>query len=308
MTLSANFSGAYTALATPFTEQGALDEAAFAHFIDWQIAGGIHGIVPAGTTGESATLSPEEHHRVVSIAVRQAAGRVKVMAGAGSNATAEAIDYSKHAEKVGADALLVVAPYYNKPTQEGIFQHYRAIASATGLPIFVYNIPGRSVVNIADETLARLAEACPNIVGVKDATGDLARVSTLRKLVGDRLIQFSGEDMTAIGFNAMGGRGVISVTSNIAPHHVATIQNLTLAGKYEEARTLHDGFIALHQAMFVETSPAPVKYALSKLGLCKNHLRLPMVPATKGACEKIDALMSALNLKADHGATSRHCA
>lgn len=308
MATKSQFKGCYTALITPMNDKAAVDYAAFESFVDWQIQQGVHGIVPCGTTGESPTLTPKEHGLLVEAAVKANAGRVKVMAGTGSNATDEAIDYSKHAEKAGADALLIVAPYYNKPSQEGIFQHYKAIASATGLPIFVYNIPGRSVINIADETLARLAESCPNIAGVKDATGDLARVSTLRKLVGDRLIQFSGEDMTAIGFNAMGGQGVISVTSNIAPAHVAEIQNLTLAGKFVEARALHDGFIALHQAMFMETSPAPVKYAASQLGLCANNLRLPLVKAS-AACEAhINNLIKQLGLKGCHGAATRDCA
>lgn len=302
------FHGCYTALATPFSSAGDVDYTAFETFIDWQAREGVHGVVPCGTTGESPTLTPEEHGKLIEAAVKASSGRVKIMAGTGSNATAEAIKYSKHAEKVGADALLIVAPYYNKPSQEGIFQHYKAIANATGLPIFVYNIPGRSVINIADETLARLAETCPNIAGVKDATGDLARVSSLRKLVGDRLIQFSGEDMTAIGFNAMGGYGVISVTSNIAPRHVAEIQNLTLQGKYDEARVRHEPFIGLHQAMFIETSPAPVKYALSAMGIMQNHVRLPLVKATVEAEKQISAMLLSLKIKGYHGAATRDCA
>ncbi|MBN8543099.1 MAG: 4-hydroxy-tetrahydrodipicolinate synthase [Alphaproteobacteria bacterium] len=267
--------GAYTALITPF-KAGALDIGAYEALIEWQIAEGIHGVVPVGTTGESPTVAPEEHKKLVEVAVKTAKGRIGVMAGTGSNSTAEAIDFTKHAEKAGASSCLVVAPYYNKPIQEGIFQHYKAIASATSLPIIVYNIPGRSVINITDQTLARLAEI-PNIAGVKDATGDLARPSTLRRLVGDRLVLFSGEDMTAVGFNAMGGKGVISVTSNIVPKLVAEVQNLSLAGKYKEALELHERLVFLHQAMFCETSPSPVKYAASLLGKSSTEVRLPLV-------------------------------
>ncbi|MFZ4125777.1 MAG: 4-hydroxy-tetrahydrodipicolinate synthase [Rickettsiales bacterium] len=267
--------GAYTALITPF-KAGALEIGAYEALIEWQIAEGIHGVVPVGTTGESPTVTPEEHKKLVEVAVKTAKGRIGVMAGTGSNSTAEAIDFTKHAEKAGASSCLVVAPYYNKPTQEGIFQHYKAIAAATSLPIIVYNIPGRSVINITDQTLARLAEI-PNIAGVKDATGDLARPSTLRRLVGDRLVLFSGEDMTAVGFNAMGGKGVISVTSNIVPKLVAEVQNLSLAGKYKEALELHERLVFLHQAMFCETSPSPVKYAASLLGKSSTEVRLPLV-------------------------------
>lgn len=307
MTTKTAFQGCYTALVTPFTSDLAVDYSAFEAFVDWQAREGVDGIVPCGTTGESPTLSPKEHALVVEAAVKASAGRAKVMAGAGSNSTVEAIEYSQHAEKAGADALLIVAPYYNKPSQEGIFQHYKAIAGKTGLPIFVYNIPGRSVINIADETLARLAEACPNIAGVKDATGDLARVSSLRKLVGDRLIQFSGEDITAIGFNAMGGKGVISVTSNVAPAHVATVQKLTLQGKFAEALAVHEPFIGLHQAMFMETSPAPVKSALATLGICRDDVRLPLVKATEGAQKHLASVLKQLKVTG-YGTATRDCA
>lgn len=307
MTTLSTFQGCYTALVTPFTAELAVDYGAFEAFVDWQAREGVDGIVPCGTTGESPTLTPSEHGKIVETAVKAASGRVKVMAGAGSNSTLEAIEYSQHAEKAGADALLIVAPYYNKPNQEGIFQHYKAIASKTGLPIFVYNIPGRSVINITDETLARLAEACPNIAGVKDATGDLARVSSLRKLVGERLIQFSGEDITAIGFNAMGGKGVISVTSNVAPAHVAAVQKLTLEGKYAEALKLHEPFIGLHQAMFMETSPAPVKSALSTLGICRDDVRLPLVKATDGTQKHLASVLKQLKVTG-YGTTTRDCA
>lgn len=268
--------GCYTALITPL-KSGKVDIAAFEAFVEWQVAEGVHGVVPVGTTGESPTLNHDEHKLVVEHAVKAAKGRIGVMAGTGSNSTEEAIEFTKHAEKAGADSCLIVAPYYNKPTQEGIYQHYKAIAAATALPIIVYNIPGRSVINITDQTLARLAEDCPNIAGVKDATGDLARPSTLRRLVGDRLVLFSGEDMTAVGFNAMGGKGVISVTSNIVPKLVAEVQNLSLAGKYAEALELHERLVFLHQSMFCETSPSPVKYAASLMGKSAGEVRLPLV-------------------------------
>ncbi len=307
MATNPTFQGCYTALVTPFANDLSVDYGAFEAFVDWQAREGVDGIVPCGTTGESPTLTPAEHDKVVEAAVKAAAGRVKVMAGAGSNSTDEAIAYSQHAEKAGADALLIVAPYYNKPSQEGIFQHYKAIAGKTGLPIFVYNIPGRSVINIADETLARLAEACPNIVGVKDATGDLARVSSLRKLVGERLIQFSGEDITAIGFNALGGKGVISVTSNVAPAHVAQVQKLTLEGKFAEALKLHEPFVELHQSMFMETSPAPVKSALATLGICSNDVRLPLVKASDAAQKHLASVLKQLKVTG-YGTSTRDCA
>ena len=288
------FFGCYTALVTPFKGE-AVDVAALEQFVAWQIEQGVHGVVPCGTTGESPTLTPEEDMEVVARTVKIANGRVKVMAGTGSNSTAEAIKYTKHAEKVGADAALVVAPYYNKPTQEGLYQHFKAVAEATSLPIFIYNIPGRSTVNITDGTLARLAEV-KNIAGVKDATGDLARVATLWHLVGDRLVQFSGEDMTAVGFNAMGGRGVISVISNVAPKLTAQIQELSLAKKYDEARDVQAKLVALTQLMFTETNPIPVKYAVSLLGKCNGQLRLPLVAATAETQAAIKAAMTSLKL------------
>lgn len=295
MTHTKKLTGAYTALITPFTETG-IDWAQFEAFIDWQISEGIHGIVPCGTTGESPTLSHTEHKDITLAAVRAAGGRVPVMAGTGSNSTAEAIEFTKHAEKAGADAALVVAPYYNKPTQEGIFQHYKAIADATGLPIYVYNIPGRSNVNISDATLARLAEACPNIAGVKDATGDLARPATLKHLVGDRLTLFSGEDMTMVGFNAMGGTGVISVISNLAPRLSAKVQNLTLAGKFEEARTVHAPLVPLIASMFYETNPIPVKHAASLLGKCHPRVRLPLTAPSADVQAAIKAALAETKL------------
>ena len=288
------FFGCYTALITPF-KGDAVDVAAFEAFVEWQIAEGVHGLVPCGTTGESPTLNPAEHGDVIARAAQVAKGRVKIMAGTGSNSTAEAIEYTKHAEKVGADAALVVAPYYNKPTQEGLFQHFKAVAAATSLPIFIYNIPGRSVVNITDATLARLAEI-KNIAGVKDATGDLARVATLWHLVGDRLVQFSGEDMTPIGFNAMGGRGVISVVANLAPKLTAQIQELSLAGKHDEARELHAKLVPLITTMFVETNPMPVKFASSLMGKTDGAMRLPLVVPTAETQSLVKAAMAKLQL------------
>lgn len=288
------FSGCYTALVTPFSGTG-VDVAAFESLVEWQITEGVHGLVPCGTTGESPTLTPAEHGEIIARTVRVAAGRVKVMAGTGSNSTAEAIEYTKHAEKVGADAALVVAPYYNKPSQEGLYQHFKAVAAATALPIFIYNIPGRSMVNITDATLARLAEI-PNIAGIKDATGDLARVATLRHLVGDRLVQFSGEDMTPVGFNAMGGQGVISVVSNIAPKITAEVQNLSLAGKHDAARARHATLVPLIQAMFVETNPMPVKFASGLLGKSDGSMRLPLVTPTAATQAAVREAMTGLAL------------
>lgn len=286
------FRGCYTALITPFTG-GAIDYAAFEQFIEWQIEQGVHGIVPCGTTGESPALTHAEHKELIARAVRVTRGRVKVMAGTGSNSTAEAIEFTQAAEKAGADAALVVAPYYNKPTQEGLFQHYQAIAKATSLPIFIYNIPGRSVINIADTTLARLAEI-KNIAGVKDATGDLARVATLHHLVGDRLVQFSGEDMTMVGFNSMGGQGVISVVSNLAPKLAAQVQELTFAGNYNEARAAHAPLVPLINALFVETNPMPVKFASSLIGKSDGSMRLPLVVPTEATQVKLREALAAL--------------
>jgi 4-hydroxy-tetrahydrodipicolinate synthase len=288
------FFGCYTALITPFKAEG-VDYAAFDALVEWQITEGIHGLVPCGTTGESPTLSPAEHAAVIARTLKISNGRVKVMAGTGSNSTAEAIEYTRHAEQVGADAALVVAPYYNKPTQEGLYQHFKAVANATALPIFIYNIPGRSVVNMTDATLARLAEI-KNIAGIKDATGDLARVATLRHLVGDRLVQLSGEDMTAIGFNAMGGSGVISVVSNLVPKAMAQVQDHMRAGRQDAARGLHATLVPLIQAMFVETNPMPVKYAASLMGKSDGAMRLPLVTPLAETQATVKAAMTALKL------------
>jgi 4-hydroxy-tetrahydrodipicolinate synthase len=270
---------------------GHVDEAAFRKLIEWQIAEGSHGLVPVGTTGESPTLTPEEHRRVVEIAVETAKGRVPVIAGAGSNNTAEAIEYTEHAEHAGADAVLSVCPYYNKPTQDGLYAHFKAVAAATKLPVFVYNVPGRTVSNITVETLARLAKDCANIIGTKDATADLTRPSRQRQLSGETFIQLSGEDGTALGFNAHGGVGCISVTANVAPRLCSEFQEATLAGDYKMALKLQDRLMPLHTALFVETSPAPVKYAASLLGLCEDTIRLPLVPCSESCKTQVRAAM-----------------
>ncbi|HWJ99970.1 MAG TPA: 4-hydroxy-tetrahydrodipicolinate synthase [Xanthobacteraceae bacterium] len=270
------FRGSFTALVTPF-KNGGLDERAFRELVDWQIAEGTDGLVPVGTTGESPTLSHDEHHKVVEWTIEQAKGRVPVMAGAGSNSTAEAVDLAKHAEKAGANAVLVVAPYYNKPGQEGIYRHFKAVNDAINIPIFVYNIPPRSVIDISVETMKRLSEL-PNIKGCKDATAKLDRVSLQRHACGPDFIQLSGEDGTALGYNAQGGVGCISVTANVAPRLVGEFQDAMLAGDYAGALKLQDRLMPLHAALFVENSPAPTKYALSLLNKCSEHVRLPLGP------------------------------
>ncbi len=275
------FRGSFTALVTPF-KNGGLDERAFRDLVDWQIAEGTDGLVPVGTTGESPTLSHEEHHRVVEWCVQQAKGRVPVIAGAGSNSTAEAVSLAKHAEKAGAGAVLVVTPYYNKPTQEGLYRHFKAVNDAIGIPIFIYNIPARSVIDMSVETMARLAQL-PNIKGVKDATANVARVSQQRAACGPNFVQLSGEDATALGFNAHGGAGCISVTSNVAPRLCAEFQDACLAGDYKTALKLQDRLLPLHVNLFVETNPAPVKYALSLLGKGSEAVRLPLAPLSDGA-------------------------
>ncbi len=273
------FRGSFTALVTPFRD-GAVDEKAFRDFVDWQIAEGSHGLVPVGTTGESPTLTHDEHNQVVAWAVEQAAGRVPVIAGAGSNNTAEAIALGRHAEKVGASALLVVVPYYNKPSQEGLYHHFKAVADAVSLPIFIYNIPGRSVVDMSVETMARLFEI-KNIVGVKDATASMARVSLQRQVLGADFVQLSGEDATALGFMAHGGAGCISVTANVAPRLCAQFQNACLNGDFKTALAIQDKLMPLHSALFVETNPTPTKYALTLLGKMTDEVRLPLVPVSE---------------------------
>ena len=284
------FRGSFPALITPM-QNGEVDEAAFRKFVNWQIAQGSHGLVPVGTTGESPTLDPDEHKRVIEMCIDEVKGRVPVIAGTGSNSTAEAIDYTIHAKEAGADAALVVVPYYNKPTQDGLYAHFRAIADAVDIPIIVYNVPGRTVANISVETLARLSQDCKNIIGTKDASADLTRPSRQRQFSGKDFIQLSGEDGTALGFNAHGGVGCISVTANVAPRLCADFQEATLKGDYATALALQDRLMPLHHAMFVETSPGPVKYAASLLGMCSPEARLPMVPVVESTKKAVREAM-----------------
>jgi 4-hydroxy-tetrahydrodipicolinate synthase len=283
------FKGSFTALVTPFRD-GAVDEKAFRDLVSWQIEEGSHGLVPVGTTGESPTLSHDEHRAVVKACVDEARGRVPVIAGAGSNNTLEAVDLAKFAEKAGADALLVVTPYYNKPTQEGLFRHFKAVNDAVGIPIIIYNIPSRSVVDMSVETMARLFEL-KNITGVKDATGNVARVSQQRHAMGPEFNQLSGEDMTALAFNAAGGTGCISVTANIAPRLCAELQTATLKGDYKKANEIQDRLIPLHHAVFVEPGVAGAKAGLAILGRIKDEVRLPLVTVTDSARDLIRKAM-----------------
>ncbi len=289
------FKGSITALVTPF-RNGALDEAALSRIVDWQIAEGTHGFVPVGTTGESPTLDFDEHKRVIEITIETARKRVPVIAGTGSNSTDEAIELSQYAEKVGADGVLIVTPYYNKPTQEGLYQHFKAINDAINIPIIIYNIPARSIVDMSVATMARCVKDLKNVVGVKDATANLARPSQQRQAMGAEFCQLSGEDATALGFMAHGGRGCISVASNVAPRLCADLQNACLAGDFKKALALQDQLMPLFDVMFVETNPAPVKYAVSRLGLCTADMRLPMVPLSEASKSAIDAVMHSLSL------------
>ena len=288
------FRGSITALVTPF-RNGKVDEAAFTRFIDWQISEGTHGLVPVGTTGESPTLDHDEHKRVIELAVIAAKKRVPVLAGTGSNSTDEAVELSQYAETVGADAVLVVTPYYNKPSQEGLYQHYKAIDDAINIPIIIYNIPGRSIVDMSVATMARCYEL-KNIVGVKDATANLARPSQTRAALGPDFCQLSGEDATALGFMAHGGAGCISVASNVAPRLCTEFQNACLAGDFKRALTLHDRLMPLHEVLFIETNPAPVKYAVSRLGFGTADMRLPMVSLSEASRRAIDQVLSQLDL------------
>jgi 4-hydroxy-tetrahydrodipicolinate synthase len=281
------FHGSIPALITPFHEDGSVDEERFQKFVDWQINEGSSGVVPVGTTGESPTLSHSEHHRVIELCVEATDGRVPVIAGTGSNNTAEAVVLTQFAQKAGAAGALVVTPYYNKPSQAGLIAHYTAIHDASDLPIIIYNIPGRSVVDMSVETMAELFKL-PRIVGVKDATGDLDRCASQRAVVGPDFIQLSGEDATAVGFNAMGGSGCISVTANVAPKLCAQMQNACASGDYVTALAIHDQLLPIHRLMFMEPSPAPAKYAASLLKICSQTVRLPILPATDG----LQALMA----------------
>jgi 4-hydroxy-tetrahydrodipicolinate synthase len=283
------FRGVLPALITPFRD-GAVDEEAFVRLVERQIDGGVHGLVPAGTTGESATLSHDEHRRVVELCVKTAAGRVPVIAGAGSNSTAEAIELTRHAKAVGADAVLMVTGYYNRPNQEGLFRHYEAVSAAVDMPVVVYNVPGRTGVDISNETLARVAKL-KTVIGVKDATGDVSRVSLQKLNCGEDWVLLSGDDPTALGYMAHGGHGCISVTSNVAPQACAALFDACLASDYERARTLQAQLIRLHKALFLDASPAPTKFALAELGLCSEDARLPIAPCSDAVKPAIRAAM-----------------
>ncbi len=283
------FKGSFTALVTPF-KNGKVDEKTFERFVEWQIAQGSNGLVPVGTTGESPTLSHDEHKRVVEICIAVAKKRVPVIAGAGSNSTAEAIELTQFAKKAGADAVLHSTGYYNKPTQEGLYLHFKAISDAVDLPIFAYNVPGRTVVDIQAATMARIA-GLKNVVGTKDATANMARMSQHRQLINEPFSYLSGEDATALGFNAHGGNGCISVTANVAPAQCAAFQAACLKGDYAKALKLHDQLMPLHDALFVETNPGPVKYATSRLGFGSAECRLPMAPVSEATKKIVDAAM-----------------
>ena len=289
------FKGSLVALITPMRADGSIDEKAYADFVDWQIKEGTGGVVPVGTTGESPTLTHDEHKRVTDIAVEVAAGRVPVIAGTGSNSTAEAIALTRHARQAGADAALIVTPYYNKPTQEGMYLHFSAIADAVDLPIIIYNIPPRSVIDMSVETMGRLARH-RNIVGVKDATANLARPLHTRRACGPEFCQLSGEDHTALAFLAAGGHGCISVTANVAPRLCAEMHAAWADGRMAEAMAIQDRMVPLHDALFCETSPGPVKYAASLLGKTANHCRLPLAPPAEVTRARVRAAMSEAGL------------
>ena len=288
------FKGSIVALITPF-RYGKVDEEAFQKLVDWQISEGTQGLVPCGTTGESPSLSHAEHKRLVELCISTAAGRVPVIAGTGSNSTAEAIELTLHAKEAGADAALIVTPYYNKPTQEGLYQHYQSIHDAVDLPIIIYNIPPRSVVDMSLETMARLAKL-PNIIGVKDATSQIARVSATRLMLGSDFCQLSGEDATALAVLAHGGHGCISVTANIAPRMCAEFHNAWAGGRPDEALDYQDRLMPLHSALFIETSPAPVKYGASLLNKCTDEVRLPLVGIKDETKEKVRVAMQSVGL------------
>mgnify|MGYP006076866243 CR=1 FL=1 len=287
------FKGSFTALITPFKD-GQFDEESFRSLIDFQISSGIHGLVPTGTTGESPTLSHEEHIKIVEVCIEQANKKVPIIAGTGSNSTEEALYLTKHAEKAGADAALVVTPYYNKPSQEGLLQHFTKIANSVNIPIIIYNIPSRSVVDMSNETMAKLFEI-ENIVGVKDATADVPRVYFTKTDIGENYNMLSGDDSTTLAFMLYGGHGSISVTSNIAPKLCSDFQNLCLEKRFDEATSINDLLMPLHRALFLESSPGPVKYAAKKLGLCSEEVRLPVTTITNTTKKIIDdALRHAL--------------
>jgi 4-hydroxy-tetrahydrodipicolinate synthase len=288
------FQGSITALITPF-KNGEVDAKAFQRLVEWQIDQGTHGLVPVGTTGESPTLTHEEHKQVIELCIEAAAKRVPVIAGTGSNSTSEAIALTRFAKKAGADGALVVTPYYNKPTQEGLYLHYKAINDAVDIPIIIYNIPGRSIVDMSVETMTRLFKL-PNIAGLKDATANMARVSQQRAAMGIEFVQLSGEDATALGFNAHGGQGCISVTANIAPALCSEFQLACLGSNFKRALEIQDRLMPLHDALFVESNPGPVKYAAEKLGLCSGETRLPLAPLAPASKAKVDAALAQVGL------------
>jgi 4-hydroxy-tetrahydrodipicolinate synthase len=288
------FKGSFTALITPF-KNGKVDDEAFIRLVEWQIEEGTHGLVPVGTTGECPTLSHEEHKHVVELCIKTAKKRVPVIAGAGSNSTAEAIDFSKHAKKAGADAVLHVTGYYNKPTQEGLYQHFKAVNDAVDIPIFLYNVPPRTIIDISVATMGRCAKL-KNVVGVKDATANVSRVTLQRIACGKDFVQLSGEDGTALGFNVHGGVGCISVSSNVAPRLCSQFQAACLKEDWKTAREIQDRLMPLHDALFCETSPGPVKYAASRLGLCGAETRLPLVAIAEESKKKVDAALVAVGL------------
>lgn len=288
------FRGSYTAMITPF-RNGELDEVALRHNVNFQIENGTHGLVPVGTTGESPTVTEEEHKRVIQVVVEESAGRVPVLAGAGSNNPIEALAFAKAAEQSGADGILCVAGYYNRPSQEGLYQHFKYIHDASALPMVIYNIPPRAIVDILPETMEKLAQL-PRVVGVKDATGDLARPSIEKHLIGNEFSYLSGEDLTAIAYNSVGGNGCISVTSNVAPKLCSELQMACQQGDYIRAQKIHENLVPLHQALFSEPSPAGIKYAMSLIGLCADDVRLPIIPLQEESKERIKAAMQGAGL------------
>ena len=289
------FAGSYTALITPFSN-GRVDEDAFRNLVEFQVENGTHGLVPVGTTGESPTLSHDEHDRVVELCIDQAAGRVPVIAGAGSNSTDEAVRLAKHAAEAGADGVLIVSPYYNKPTQEGLYRHFTAVAEAVDVAVIVYDIPGRSIVRVADDNLARMAKAHSNIVGIKDATSDVGRPPRILNALGNGFAQLSGEDATTLPYLAGGGHGAISVTSNIAPRQMADMHNAWMVGDVKSAQEINTRMIAVHDAMFCEASPGPVKYAAALLGLCGSGTRLPLCEIADGSKARVEAALRGAGL------------
>ncbi|MDC1407096.1 4-hydroxy-tetrahydrodipicolinate synthase [Candidatus Puniceispirillum sp.] len=289
------FSGSCTALATPF-KNGQIDKDAFCKLVDWQIENGTAALIPVGTTGESPTLSHEEHDLVVKLCIKQAAGRVPVIAGAGSNSTAEAVRLAKHGAAAGADAVLIVSPYYNKPTQEGLYQHFSAVAKAVSVPVIVYDIPGRSIVKVDDATMARLAGDHANIKGIKDATADVGRPTRLRNLLGADFAQLSGEDATALPYLAAGGHGCISVTANVAPKLLSEMHAAWAAGDIAAAQSINERLMPLHDSMFCEASPGPVKYAAELLGICSAETRLPLCEIAPASKARVEAALRSAGL------------